>query len=175
MNKPIHLLISGLLLIIAIVIVIVLARGLNVDSSKPQSMIIGKLAPAIDLQWFSGYAPSTPLDQQLKPTVVNFWASWCLSCRQEAYLLQKLWQDNRNRLNVVGIAVHDTQENALSFVHKFNKSYFLALDKDGVTAIDYGVTGVPETFIIDSRGIVQFHQIGAVTAEFLDHLEQLYE
>ena len=172
-SRSIHLLISGVLLVIAAVIVIVLARGLNVDSSKPQSMILGKPAPAIDLQWFDGYAPSTPLDQQAKPTVVNFWASWCLSCRQEAYLLQKLWQDNKQRLNVVGIAVHDTLENALAFADRFNKSYFLALDKDGALAIDYGVTGVPETFIIDSNGIVQFRQIGAVTVEFLDQIKQL--
>ena len=172
-SRSIHLLISGVLLVIAVVIVIVLARGLNVDSSKPQSMILGKPAPVIDLQWFDGYAPLTPLGQQAKPTVVNFWASWCLSCRQEAHLLQELWQDNRQRLNVVGIAVHDTLENALGFADRFNKSYFLALDKDGALAIDYGVTGVPETFIIDSNGIVQFRQIGAVTAEFLDQIKQL--
>ena len=105
-SRSIHLLISGVLLFIAVVIVVILARGLNVDSSKPQSMILGKPAPVLDLQWFDGHAPSTPLNQQTKPTVVNFWASWCLSCRQEAHLLQELWHNNRQRFNVVGIAGH---------------------------------------------------------------------
>lgn len=168
-----HWSVIGILLVIAIAIVVVLARGLNVDSSKPQSMIIDKPAPVIAVQWFEGYAPSAPVIQQGKPMVVNFWASWCLSCRQEAHLLQELWQNNQRRLNVVGIAVHDTRENALTFARRFNKSYFLALDKDGKVAIDYGVTGVPETFIIDSSGIVRFRQVGAVTDEFLDNIKEL--
>lgn len=173
MNRPIHLIVSGALLVIAIIIVIILARGLNVDSSKPQSMVIGKPAPPLKVQWFDGYAPSIPLNQQTKPTVINFWASWCLSCRQEAHLLQKLWQDHRQQLNVVGIAVHDTRDNALAFAGRFNKSYFLALDRDGAIAIDFGVTGVPETFIVDGRGIVQFRQVGAVTSDFLRQVEPL--
>ena len=174
MGRSLHWLVISVLFVVAIIIVIVLARGLNVDSSKPKSMILGKPAPAIDLRWFEGYTPSTPVIQRGKPIVVNFWASWCLSCRQEAHLLQELWQQNHQRLKVVGIAVHDTQENALTFARRFNKSYFLALDKDGVVAIDYGVTGVPETFIIDRSGIVQFRQVGAVTDEFLDKVKQLF-
>ena len=174
MSSSLHWWVSGILFVVAIIIVVVLARGLNVDSSKPQSVILDKPAPAIDLRWFEGYAPSTPVAQQGKPMVVNFWASWCLSCRQEAHLLQELWQNNQQQLNVVGIAVHDTQENALTFARRFNKSYFLALDKDGMIAIDYGVTGVPETFIIDRRGIVRFRQLGAVTDEFLNKIKELF-
>ena len=87
--------------------------------------------------------------------------------------MEKLWSAFKNELTVIGVAVHDKRLDALEFAHKFGKTYPLGLDPGGKTSIDYGVTGVPETFIVDKQGVVRFRQIGAVTTEFLTQIESL--
>lgn len=180
MGSKKHLVISTVLLIGAVSLLYFLARGLKIDQSKPQSILIGRAAPVMSLRWLQGkdlvvHSHSGNLEPHLqqKPLVINFWASWCLSCRQEAHLLEKLWASFKNELTVIGVAVHDKQLDALDFARKFGKTYPLGLDPQGRTSIDYGVTGVPETFIVDKTGIVRFRQIGAVTTEFLTKIESL--
>ena len=90
-----------------------------------------------------------------KPVILNFWASWCFACRQEAKDFELFWQSAKNAdIAVIGIAIQDQEENALAFAKNYGKSYPLGLDEEGKIAIDYGVTGVPETFIIDAKGTI---------------------
>ena len=175
--KSTHLLLSIALLLIAAVLVYVLARGLDIDQSKPRSVLLGKPAPAFVLQWLQGdnwlrelQAGRVSVAAQGKVMVLNFWASWCFSCRQESQLLQALWEKEQARVLVVGIAVHDKEAEARSFAQKYGKTYPLGLDSMGNAAIDYGVTGVPETYVIDTAGVVQLRNIGAVSAEFLQQV-----
>ena len=179
--KPTHLLLSLALLVIAAVLVYVLARGLDIDQSKPRSVLVGKPAPAFVLQWLQGdnwlrelQAGQVSVAAQGKVLVLNFWASWCFSCRQESQLLQALWEKEQERVLVVGVAVHDEEAEARSFAQKYHKTYPLGLDSTGSTAIDYGVTGVPETYVIDAAGVVRLRNIGAVSAEFLQQVYNFF-
>ena len=172
-----HVLSSLALLTVAAGLVYTLARGLTIDQSKPRTVLAGKPAPSLVLNWLQGeHLLRSSQDggfvaaAQGKVLVLNFWASWCLSCRQEAGLLQDLWDRQRERVLVLGVAVHDEETEARRFARQYNKTYPLALDRNGRAAIDYGVTGVPETFIIDAQGVLQRRNIGTITADFLQQV-----
>lgn len=126
--------------------------------------IVGRPAPAFDLETLDGGRLSLA-DLRGSPVVLNFWASWCIPCREEAPLLTAVAADYRaNGLRVVGVVYQDSAENARDFMGRYNQTYPGLLDSDGRTAIDYGVFGIPETFFIDATGNVRSSQIGAVTA-----------
>ena len=105
-----------------------------------------------------------------RPVVLNFWASWCVSCRQEAVELEKFWQAHKDQVLVVGIAIQDSAEDSKRFAAYFGKTYAIGLDEDGKAAIDYGVSGVPETFLIDAQGVIRHKEIGPVEATQLSQL-----
>lgn len=157
-------------------IIIVLAIGLRQPSSEIPSVLIGKEAKPFQGLWLQGQdfvkgseGPRLRLaDLRGKPVILNFWASWCYSCRAEAHDLEKVWQKLRGEgVMVVGVAIHDTKEAALGFAKQYGKTYPLALDDQGSVALDYGVTGVPETFFIDRGGKIVDKVAAPLTAEEL--------
>lgn len=96
-----------------------------------------------------------------KPSVVNFWASWCLPCRAEHHLLLELSQ---NGVRVFGIAYRDDPKNALRFLQKLGNPFNrVGLDKTGYAALGWGLHGVPETFVLDAKGKIIFHHLGPLT------------
>jgi len=104
-----------------------------------------------------------------KPVVLNFWASWCTPCRQEAPLLEKA----QKRLaahggTVVGITFRDTTPDARAFVRRYGLTYPSLRDVDGKLAEDYGTRALPETFVIDRSGRVRAISRGVVSQRFLD-------
>lgn len=106
------------------------------------------------------------------PFVLNFFASWCVSCREEAHLLEQAylrWGQDPSKLRVIGIAVQDTPEKARAFAKRYGKTYFLGLDDAaGDISLNYGIYGVPETFFVNAQGIIQYKQIGPVTEAVLE-------
>ena len=98
--------------------------------------------------------------------MLNFWASWCYSCRAEAVDFERFWKE-RQDIAVVGIAIQDTVEAAKAFAAQYGKTYILGLDTDGKIALDYGVTGVPETFFINANGVIVHKETGPVTEKML--------
>jgi cytochrome c biogenesis protein CcmG, thiol:disulfide interchange protein DsbE len=102
-----------------------------------------------------------------KPRVVNFWASWCGPCRDEAPLLQTAANEYRGRLVVVGVDYQDFTGDARKFVHKFGLTYPIGRDGNGRLLAPWGVTGAPESFFVDRAGKVVEHIPGAVTKETL--------
>jgi len=112
-----------------------------------------------------------------KPVIVNFWASWCISCRQEAHILEAAHQKFTPKGAVfIGIAINDTREASLAFIKRYGKTYLLAPDdKLGSISLDYGVTAVPETFFIDKNGIIINKILGATGRATLEEFlnEQL--
>ena len=142
----------------------------------PDSPLIGRTAPNFVLAPLDGTAPvdSAVLFGQGRPVVLNFWASWCTVCVEEAADLERLHRESGDDLLVLGIAIQDAPADARRFAKRHGMSYPILLDPQGRSGIDYGMLGVPETFLIDRRGIVRHRFIGAVTAaQVLDALISL--
>jgi cytochrome c biogenesis protein CcmG/thiol:disulfide interchange protein DsbE len=151
------------------------------DPSQLPSVLIGKPAPTAMLPPLEGLlrdgAPIPGLDPaqfQGKVTVVNVWASWCVPCRDEVALLLKLTGDRRYQ--ILGINYKDETENARRFLGRYGNPYkAVGVDKNGRAAIDWGVYGVPETFVIGRDGRIVFKLVGPVTKENLPALRREIE
>ena len=103
------------------------------------------------------------------PVALNFWASWCIPCRQEAPILHAAAQRHRGHVVFVGVDVKDLTGDALGFARKYKVNYVSVRDGRGdKTWNSYGLTGVPETYFIDARGRIVAHIPGAVSAETLE-------
>src|SRR5207244_1387563 len=110
-------------------------------------------APAIHLAQWRGHV-----------VMINFWASWCDPCKHEAPLLQTTWQQMKSRgIIFLGVDFGDTQQDGVAFLQHYGITYPNVSDSLGATAIDYGVTGVPETFFLDRRGIIAQKVTGELT------------
>ncbi|GAA5512325.1 thiol:disulfide interchange protein CycY [Deinococcus carri] len=150
---------------LAAVVVAVLAVALLQPNKGPASPLVGKPAPDFTLITLDG-KPFRLRDHLGEPVVVNFWASWCIPCREEAPLLGEFARDARN-LTMVGVVFQDQPEAARAFVREFAVPYPSVLDPQSRVAIDYGVAGIPETFFIDTNGVVQEKHNGPFTPEAL--------
>lgn len=161
-------------------------RGLSHPADKNiPSAFLGKPAQTFQVAWLQGQqhlghtadAKGFSLaDFKGRPLILNFWASWCYSCREEARDFEAFWQMYKDKgIAVAGIAIQDSPEAALQFAQTYGKTYMLGLDsEDGKAAIDYGVTGVPETFIIDRNGVVIHKEAGPMTTQMLaEYAEKL--
>ncbi|MGH8727903.1 MAG: DsbE family thiol:disulfide interchange protein, partial [Burkholderiales bacterium] len=98
---------------------------------------------------------------------LNVWASWCDSCRDEHPLLLDL--EKRDLAKIVGLNYKDKREDAIRWLQRFGDPYTLSVaDVDGVTGIDYGVYGVPETYVIDKNGVIRYKHVGPITREAME-------
>jgi len=102
-----------------------------------------------------------------KAVVLNFWASWCYPCKQEAPTLERVWKQHDGRVVVLGVDVNDFSGDARKFMRKHGLTYPVVHDNRNVTSPKYGLTGLPETFFVDSRGRVVGHVAGQVSASNL--------
>ena len=100
---------------------------------------------------------------QGRPVMVNFWASWCVPCREEAPTLERTWQTYKDRGVVfLGVDIWDKESDARAFLKEFGITYTNAMDPNGAVAIDYGLRGVPETFFVDRGGKLTSKYVGPV-------------
>ena len=130
------------------------------------SMLIGQTVPAFQLGAL-GTDDAAFASAELgkgRPAIVNFWASWCAPCRIEAPVLQRL--SERGDLTLYGIAYKDKPEDARAFLDQFGNPFSkIGNDAEGRVGIDWGISGVPETFVIDANGVVRARYAGALTDE----------
>jgi cytochrome c biogenesis protein CcmG/thiol:disulfide interchange protein DsbE len=150
------------------VMVIFLGIGLTLNPREVPSPFIGKPAPMFALPQVAD-AGKTLSSDDLKGQVslVNVWASWCTSCREEHPVLLQLAK--QNIVPIYGLNYKDERDNALAWLQRFGDPYTAsAFDPEGKTGIDWGVYGVPETFVIDRDGIIRHKQTGPITPEILE-------
>ncbi len=103
-----------------------------------------------------------------RPLVINFWASWCVPCREEAPLLNAAARRHARDVVFLGIDVQDLRDDALAFSREFETPYVSVRDKDNRIYEDYGLTGVPETYYVDAEGRVVAHSPGAISRDSLE-------
>ena len=150
------------------VLVAFLAVGLNRDPHEIPSPLVSKAAPAFKVpQLIAADKAFSPADMKGQVWMLNVWASWCVACRVEHPLLVELGRSKV--VPLIGLDYKDKRDDALKTLAQQGNPYDLsAVDADGRVGIDYGVYGVPETFIIDKNGVIRHKQIGPVTAEALE-------
>ncbi|AEV15658.1 MAG: TlpA family protein disulfide reductase [Thermus sp.] len=104
-----------------------------------------------------------------RPVVLNFWASWCYpACYEEAPVLEALWRRYRDRVLFLGVNTQDQEPGALRFVAQFGLTFPQVFDPRGRVGVDYGMYGVPETFVIDAQGRVMVRHAGAIDQATLE-------
>jgi cytochrome c biogenesis protein CcmG/thiol:disulfide interchange protein DsbE len=154
-------------LIVFVVLVGFLAVGLNLKPREVPSPLIDKPAPAFSLPRLDAPEQAITLqDLKGKVWLLNVWASWCVACRQEHPVLVDF--AGTKAVPIYGLNYKDKRDDALGWLARFGNPYVASLsDTEGLVGIDYGVYGVPETFVIDKEGTIRMKHIGPVTPEVL--------
>jgi cytochrome c biogenesis protein CcmG/thiol:disulfide interchange protein DsbE len=144
---------------------ILLAYGLRLDPRKIPSPLVGKPLPAFSLPTL--HDPKKTLgnaDFRGKVVLINVWASWCAACKQEHPVLMRMASEKR--VPLIGLNYKDKREDGLATLKAEGNPYDVSLvDTDGRIGLDWGVYGVPETFLIDKDGVIRHKHIGPITPE----------
>ena len=144
------------------------AVGLGLNPREIPSPLIGKPAPAFalpDLHEPQRQVSATDMKGQV--WMLNVWASWCAACHEEHPLLMKIAQ--AGELTMVGLHYKDQRDAGMAWLQQYGNPYLHSLhDPQGRAGIDYGVYGVPETFVIDQAGVIRFKHTGPLTPQIID-------
>jgi cytochrome c biogenesis protein CcmG/thiol:disulfide interchange protein DsbE len=152
-------------LVLFLVLVGFFAKGLFLNPREVPSPFIGRMAPAFTLPLVGdANAAFSPADMKGKVWMLNVWAPWCVSCRQEHPILMQIAQSGR--IPIVGLNWKDKAREAEALLARSGSPYVaVPEDLDGRVGIDYGVTGTPETYLIDQAGIVRLKHIGPISPD----------
>jgi len=154
--------------IVVIPLAWLLLSGFGRDPREVASPLIGRAAPAWTLTTLDGETLSSA-DLAGRPYIVNFWASWCGPCVDEHPVLTGTRADLDDQLAMVGVLYQDATTDAEAFLARYGQTgYAHVVDSDGRLAIDYGVTGPPETFFVDADGIVRDRQFGPLSSALME-------
>lgn len=140
-------------------------RNSGKDTSAIPSPLVGKPAPAFSLPVLGepGRLVSND-DLRGEPYLLNVWGSWCPACRDEHPVITELAQSGR--IKVVGYDYKDEPEDAQRWLQQFGNPYSLVItDQDGRAALDWGIYGAPETFLVDAQGVIRWKFVGPITPE----------
>lgn len=152
-------------LVLFVVLVGFFAKGLFLNPREVPSPFIGRTAPAFTLPLVGdANASFSPADMKGKVWMLNIWAPWCVSCRQEHPILMQIAESGR--IPIVGLNWKDKAREAEALLARTGSPYVaVPEDLDGKVGIDYGVTGTPETYLIDQAGIVRLKHIGPISPD----------
>ena len=152
-----------------IVLIGFLGIGLTLNPRELPSPFIGKPAPTFSLPRLLSPGQSFS-NHQMNGDVwlLNVWASWCVACRTEHPLLNRIARTDSVR--IVGLNYKDNAGDATAWLQRFGNPYsYIPLDQSGDVGIEYGVYGVPETYLIDKTGVIRFKQVGPLSADIVEH------
>ena len=155
---------------IFVVLVIFLGRGLSLDPREVPSPLIGKPAPAFSLSQLDKPAQMIGTEQLLGQVwILNVWASWCVACRDEHPVLVEF--SKTGVAPIYGLNYKDKREPAMNWLQQLGNPYTASIfDESGRVGIDFGVYGVPETFVIDKLGVIRYKKTGPVTQETIQSI-----
>lgn len=156
-----------ILALLAVPLIVALFAGFGRDPHAVPFVLQGKPAPPFVLKDVLGQQATVPSPDN-KPMLVNFWATWCYPCQAEHALLQETARRLSGRAQVVGIIYNDSEAAVSAYVQKHGGAYPQLIDPNSRVAMDYGVAGVPESFIIDGNGTIVHKQAGVLTAAVLE-------
>jgi cytochrome c biogenesis protein CcmG, thiol:disulfide interchange protein DsbE len=150
---------------IFVVLVIFLGRGLSLDPKEIPSPLIDKPAPVFSLSQLDKPAQMIGTEQlRGQVWILNVWASWCVACRDEHPVLVEF--SKTGAVPIYGLNYKDKREPALNWLQQLGNPYTASIfDEKGRVGIDFGVYGVPETFVIDKQGVIRYKKTGPVTQE----------
>ncbi|MCI0654780.1 MAG: DsbE family thiol:disulfide interchange protein [Methylococcaceae bacterium] len=155
-------------LLIFVVLVVFLGIGLGLNPQEVPSPLVGRPAPQFRLKEL--HHPDRlfgPADLKGKVWILNVWASWCVSCRTEHPVLNA-WS-RKGELTLIGLNYKDESVDALNWLERLGDPYTLSvIDDEGKAGLDWGVYGVPESFVVDKKGIIRYKQIGPITMEAVE-------
>ncbi len=141
--------------------------GMGVNNEFGQVAISSQPAAEFNLPLTSG-AELSLSDLRGKVVMVDFWASWCTPCRQEAPVLSQVYLEYAGQpVEFIGVNIWDRNQDALDFLEAFQTTYPIGVDEAGTIAIDYGLRGIPEKFFIDQKGVVRQKFVGPMQADAL--------
>lgn len=152
-------------------LVALLGYALITPSKTPSSALMGQPAPAFSLQDLDGQThtlnvderqPEPPKPPEPKPIVLNFWASWCTPCHDEAPIFAQILQEMPDKVQFLGVLYNDAAKNAPPFMQQYGLSYPTLIDPSSRVAMSYGVGKIPVTYIINTAGVVTYEQQGPV-------------
>ncbi len=140
-----------------------LFRGLGLDPRKVPSPLVDKPAPAFNLpELKDATLKVNTSDFMGQVSLLNVWATWCVSCRAEHKVLMRMAK--RDGVRIYGLNYKDTRPEAIKWLEFYGNPYVAnAFDADGRAGIDWGVYGTPETFVIDSEGVIRYKHIGPIS------------
>ena len=151
------------------VLAVIALLGFGLLSKGEASLAVGDEAPDKELPRLGAEDSGSIADYRGRWVLVNFWASWCEPCRGEAPALEEFHRANEDRVTVLGINLDDATDDAIAFVREFGLTYPQLRDGDGRERRDaYGMTGFPESFVVDPEGRIALIRRGPVDAEFLE-------
>ena len=143
--------------------------GYGLLTKGEEALAIGEPLPDTELAMLDGEGTGSIGDYRGEWVLVNVWASWCDPCREESPALQRFYEEHRDQnFTVLGIDSRDVSSEGLAFVEEFGLTYPQLHDSEGDVPDDYGMTGFPESFLIDPEGKVAVARSGPVTSAYLE-------
>lgn len=155
---------------VVVVLIVLLGYGLTREPSTLPSALIGEPVPEFRLPTLASAERDFLTDEALQGqvTMINVWASWCLACRAEHELVAEIVM--RTGVPVIGLDYKDTRAAARRWLNRFGNPFaVVAFDKHGTLAFDLGVSGVPETFVVDANGVIRHKVVGPITPEIMNN------
>ena len=157
---------------IIVIFFVIFYHSLKANNKNNPNVMLNKVLPTIELTSFtnSNLKQVMPIINKDKYYLINIWSSWCVPCREEHPILMKL----KDKIKIYGINYKDKKTNATAFLNKLgNPFYFTGSDKDGSVSIEIGAYGIPETYVVNSQGLIIFKHVGPLNKKIYLRISEM--